>query len=969
MPLIERRPRRAPLRVAVQVALVALLAPLSLACLGDDTNPSVADAGRPDAPGSEDAAPGEDALADPSLFADQPTSCVYSCIEACPEWGDGGYVCPSLGAWSAIPHDPAACPAWDGAAPPAIPTKCTASSASADAIKYAGADPDDALRWILPDGRRISATGSEWIFTEPSVQPNSPVNVLPIPGTSFLLVVDMGYLDHALRVVDKTKIGSGSSPMVSVVTFPIPQALNSSVAFIPPGRVLVATDDAVVQALTLDTTTGALALDDAHSITLPQSVNDEGQPANFYVGGFAVSPDGTRLVVTGVFDTHALVYGLGAANYGTLLGSTSIGGGGTFKCAFDPNDPTGEFVYASMEGGHAVVEVNVSNPATPAHTRTFAIDKNPQGFEFLDARWIAVGNDLGDVIDLIDRTTGTITSVPADMAITLPAVEPSNTAYDAVNKRLYATLVGENAVAAWSVDTTQRPAALTALGKVPTSWWPSSVAVLPDGSLAITAMKGHSNGAFDMPNPPATGNAMANVRGGIQLVPFPSAVDLATGAQTVAANNAVGGLAGAPTVTCPNDENDFPLPPTNDQGPSKQITHVIYVIRENKTFDTILGDLPNVNGDAALAAKTTSASMDRLWENFRAIVRAFATDDNSYTDAEISNQGHTWTTYGRETDWDERTWPMNEYSRSIWTSPAQPQGTEDIGQPIEGSMFDSFQNGGVPFAIMGEAEGLPASNGANDPVDINYPGGFIETLGYPDVEKACYVAGRIRVLCDLPSFVYMTLPNDHTLGVSAKQASPELMIAVNDEATGMLVDAISHSPLWPTSLVVVTEDDPADGGDHVEHHRTPIFFASPWIKHGYVSKQHIDVSSLHKMIANIFGLPYPNEIVANAALPLDLFSSTPDYTPYSYLPRVWPATCDVQPTDAERVLSASWDVSRVDRQPGLDAQVTRYLRGEQLKVLPPKMKREIEARRAADRSHARAGHHEERGEDEDGDGD
>jgi hypothetical protein len=360
-------------------------------------------------------------------------------------------------------------------------------------------------------------------------------------------------------------------------------------------------------------------------------------------------------------------------------------------------------------------------------------------------------------------------------------------------------------------------------------------------------------------------------------------------------------------------------------------------VRENKTFDSVLGDLPGLNGNPALAAKTSPAAMDRLWENFRALVRTFATDDNYYTDAEISNQGHTWTTYGRETDWDERNWPLNNYSRGVWASLVQPQGTQDIGQPIEGSLFDALQNAGVNFAIMGEAEGMPAAapNGANDPIDLSYPGGFVQDIGYPDVEKACYVAGRIRVLCNLPSFVYMTLPNDHTQGVSPTQASPELMIASNDEATGMLVDAISHSPLWPSSLVVVTEDDPADGADHVDHHRTPILFASPWIKRGYVSKQHIGVSSIHKMIANIFAIPYASSTVAGAALPLDLFTSTPSYAP---------ATCGTQPTQAEKRLRESWDMSRVDEQPGLDAQVMRHLRGEPLKALTKKMEREIELR-------------------------
>jgi hypothetical protein len=203
------------------------------------------------------------------------------------------------------------------------------------------------------------------------------------------------------------------------------------------------------------------------------------------------------------------------------------------------------------------------------------------------------------------------------------------------------------------------------------------------------------------------------------------------------------------------------------------------------------------------------------------------------------------------------------------------------------------------------------------------------------------------VLCDLPKFVYATFPNDHTLGVSATQASPELMIATNDEATGMLVDALSHSPLWASTLVIVTEDDPANGGDHIDHHRTPVLFASPWIKRGYVSKQHMDVSAIHKMISNILGIPYANGVVAHAALPLDLFTSTPDYTPYDYTPRAWPATCGTKATRAEAMLHESWDMSRYDAQPGLDAQVARYLRGEQLETLTPTLERAVAARMAS----------------------
>jgi DNA-binding beta-propeller fold protein YncE len=823
------------------------------------------------------------------------------------------------------------------------------SAPGGDAVKYAGPDPSDKTITVLPDGRRVQAAGAEWLFDEADLVGGGPSNVLAVPSTKWLLVVDTGYGTHSIRVVDQTKMGGTTSPVASYVAFPAPQTLNTGIAFVAPDLVLVATDDGVVQALKLDTTAGALTKDDARSIMLPASVDDLKNAAPYYVGGLAVSPDAKKLVVTSVFDTRALVFDLSSGNYGKQLGAADIGDGGSFMATFDPNDATGHFVYASRWAGHAVVEIDVSNPAAPKAGRTFKmIDKNPEGIAFLDGRWMAIANSYGDTIVLVDRTTGTMTSVPVDTKQPLHGEEPSTLAYDSVNKRLYATLAGANAVAAWAVDASQTPPALTPAGHVPTSWWPSSVAVLPSGTLAVTALKGHSDGPLLKQFVPDDGDSQFGVRGAIQLVPAPSALDLTAGETKVRAFDNVAGLAGASAVTCPNGENDFPLPATNTAGPSKQIQHVIFILRENKTFDGVFGDLPGANGDPTITLKKTTADMDKLWTNFRKLARTFATSDNYYTDAELSDQGHTWMTYGRSSDFTERTWHLNGgYTRYPWKTPIQPSGTADIGEPIEGSIFQWLVANKINFDVLGEGEGsrelTVQSNGTN-PIDVHYPGGFVQSIGYPDVEKACYVAGRMRVLCDLNPFVFMTFPNDHTQGVSMKQASPETMIAVNDEATGMLIDALSHSPLWASSLVVVTEDDPAGGGDHVDHHRTPVLLVSPWIKRGYVSKTHFDVSSLHKMLAHIYGIPYAHALVANAALPFDVFSSTPDYTPFTYVPREWQATCGVAATNAEQRLTDSWDMSEVDEQPGLGAQVWRWSRGQQYEQLPPAIERAIELR-------------------------
>jgi hypothetical protein len=229
---------------------------------------------------------------------------------------------------------------------------------------------------------------------------------------------------------------------------------------------------------------------------------------------------------------------------------------------------------------------------------------------------------------------------------------------------------------------------------------------------------------------------------------------------------------------------------------------------------------------------------------------------------------------------------------------------------------------------------------------VHYPGGPFQNIGYNDLEKACYAAGRERVRCDLGNFTYMTLPNDHTFGVSNGKPTPETFCAVNDEATGMILDALSHSPNWASTVVFITEDDPSQGGEHVDSHRAPLVIASPWVKRGYVSKTHVDMASLHKLFAHILGKPYHNEVIANAALPYDLFTSTPDYTPYTYTPRTYPITCGGG-TLGETILSSSWFFDDPDEQPGLDAQVTRWMRGVQYDKLPIHLAREVYAREHA----------------------
>jgi hypothetical protein len=897
-----------------------------------------------------------DASTTPAEFIEVPKSCAYTCpITDCFEVKTP-YSCPSLGDWACIPHADT-CGSFTGSYPAVAPGKCTASAPTAQAVQYAGADPDHAGGRILPDGRRTAPAGSEWIFSEPDLVGGLTTSIATVPGTNYVLTVDTGPGVHAVRLIDTTMIATGSSPVVSYVPFEPPSTLNSGITFITPDLVLVTTDNGNIQALTIDTTAGTLTLDDARSIALPPE-DESGTTTTWYASGISASPDGTTLVVTGVTDDDLLVYDVGAGSptYGTLLGQVSLGAPWTFAAAFDPFDPTGSTVYVTLWANNAVVEVDVSTPSAPTVTRTFTTEKDPEGMVFLNAQWMVVANDLGETLSFIDRTAaGTVTIVPISTPHPLNGLEPSDVAFDPSTNRLYATLAGYNAVSAYSVDLTETPPAVTPIGRLGTSWWPASVVTMPDGSVVVASMQGHGSGPIDMQFGIGNSDISDLMRGGVQYIPTPTTSDLTQGDATVETDDAVGALSGYPTVSCPAGADDFPIPATNTAGASKEIQHVFLIVRENKDFDGLFGDFTDVEGDSSYILKTKPGDMDHIWTNLRDLARTFTLSDNYYTDAVYSTQGHVWATYGRTNDFNERTWAVSGAGRDALSIPGG--GILSVGQPSEGSLFDWLGDNDIEYDILGEIDGSPKVLPINHPpIDYQYPGGPVQDIGFDDDEKACHIAGRARVTCNFGSFVYATLPNDHTFGVSPTNPAPETFCAVNDDATGMAISAITHSPLWASSVIFITEDDPSQGGEHIDAHRTPLVVVSPWVKRGYVSKTHIDMASLHKLFAHVFGKPYPNAIVANAGLPYDMFTSTPNYTPYTYSKRTWPLGCGDQSTLAEQRLTASWDFDEPDEQPGLDAQVTRWMRGKQLETLPPRLEEAVEQRWKRRRERERLDH-------------
>ena len=837
------------------------------------------------------------------VLSSLPGSCAFECGAACSE-PKTPFACPTLEPWAKLPHDPAC--QWDGVTYPAVtPGKCTVSAPTGAAAQVTGPLAGGGL--VLPDGHRIQPAGVDYVFAEPDVQGGYPMSVLALAGTHFALVSDGGIQDNALRLIDLDALAAGDAPVASYTPFPEPSSLFWGLAWLPPGSVLASGGgDGMVYAFDVDTTQGTLARAATRDVDV--GMGDDGSP--YYVGPIAVTPDGQKLIV-GPSDhaTELRVYSLAAANYGMPLGTVDVGSKAVFDLQHDPFDATGDVFYATDQAGARLLEIDVSALTV---TRTVALSKNPSQIVFFDATYAAVTEEDNDSVAVVDRTAGMVaTEVPVSASGTPHGASPSSVAFDATNGLLYVTLAGINAVEVFTV-TAGSPPTLAPAGLVPTAWWPTGVMVNTDGTLVIISGKGHGTGTDDKQYIWGTGPITQRMNGSIQYVPQALLSDLPALTTTADQGYQLPLLGGQAAVTCPAGADDFPIPKDNASGPSKDIKHVILIVRENKTYDGVLGDRSDLgNGDPSLIMASDTALQGAIWQNARALASAFTNFDNFYTDAEQSIQGHTWTVYGRTTDYMERTW------LSIWGRGTRGVATTalEVDMPLEGGVFQWLSGVGVSVA-NGEIIG-------GFGLDTGYPG-LVYAQGLPDTQKSCYLAGHLRLLCDLQQFTYVVQPDDHTYGGTLGQPAPEVMIAVNDEASGMILDALSHSPFWKDSLLIITEDDPQDGGDHVDLHRSILIMASPWVRRGYVSHGHYDMASVYKLVAQIFGIPYHNDMIANAMAPFDAFTSTPDYTPYTYQPRTVAAPCNGAGAHAK--IAEQWDWDDPDEQPGLSQQIMEMMR-------------------------------------------
>jgi hypothetical protein len=394
------------------------------------------------------------------------------------------------------------------------------------------------------------------------------------------------------------------------------------------------------------------------------------------------------------------------------------------------------------------------------------------------------------------------------------------------------------------------------------------------------------------------------MKGTLQMVPMPSPQDLAMG------DTAVHSYLTRPKsyevqLTCTGTPQLFPLPP--QKGAPTPIEHVFLIVRENKTYDAVLGDLPGANGNAALAIFGGD-----ITPNLHALAKRFSNLDNFYSLAEQSLQGHEWTTANMANDYVEKGW------LTTWGRATRPLGAfsasdslEHLGMPATRTAWEHLDKAGIAYHNYGE---ITNTSGAIHVYDVGYPGVFFNTA-IADVDKIQYVIDNLNdKTFALEPFSYISLPNDHTVGTSPGMPTPESMIADNDEATGRFIDALSHSPYWASSAVFLIEDDPQDGGDHVELHRSPCLVISPWSKRAYTSSVHYDVPAMWHTLTLLLGVDPINQRDGNAPAMYDVFSPKPDTEAYTFIPRKVPMSINAADAPLAEE-SKRIDFSRPDTAP------------------------------------------------------
>jgi YVTN family beta-propeller protein len=490
--------------------------------------------------------------------------------------------------------------------------------------------------------------------------------------------------------------------------------------------------------------------------------------------------------------------------------------------------------------------------------------------------YVANGNQ--DSISVIDTNQNKVlqTFVLQPFQRKTPGIAPTALAF--ADGNLYVACGGINAVAVLDSKSGKQR------GLIPTAWYPNSLSI-SEGHLAIGTLLGVGSGWRDEPSH----KYVHSNRGSIHVLPIPTEAELASFTNAVIVNN----LMVLPTNEEKPRAGIKPVPVPERAGEPSTIEHIVYIVKENRTYDQVLGDLGKGNGDPSFAIYG-----EEVTPNQHKLASEFVTLDNFYAAGGNSADGHQWLTQANETEY--CLWPGYE-GRSY-----PFDGTDPIAYSAGGFIWESAQRMKKTVRVFGEYAGLTKAtlsdraellkqwkSGAdftskwntvapvaplNKILAKNFPA---YSTNIPDVVRAQIFISELKKWDTMPNLTLIQLPSNHTQGTSSGASTAKAMVADNDLAVGQIVEALSHSKFWKTMQIFIVEDDAQNGVDHVDGHRTVALAVGPYIKRGAVDSTFYSNPGMLKTIELILGLPTMSLFDLIAADMRGSFSDKADFAPFS----------------------------------------------------------------------------------------
>ena len=689
---------------------------------------------------------------------------------------------------------------------------------------------------------------------------------------------------------------------------------------------------------------------------LKASIKTGRQPFNL-----ALSPNKDMVMVAnvGMYD-YPMIPDITKENYDTML---------------MPWHPYGNNTKESINGTtyNGRIIPGVGDPLSPEAMSVFSIDLNTNtvvdkfktGYQIgemiegaevvggaspnsiaIGSQFAYVSNATNDNISIIDYKNHKIVgAIPITLDASIDSYRgylPFGITMSKNEKTLYVALLGFNAVAV--IDLEQRKTT----GFIPCGWGTSKVKLSTDEKdLYVISCRGYGagpNGGVGFKRPDQ-GTYIGDIQlGTFQKIQVPTLNELKNYSK-ISLNNTF------KTITKVDDvKNPLPIKAGIRKSPIK---YVVYITKENRTYDEVLGQLKTGKGDSSLSRygnhvrmafqNKNSPGFD-IAPNHIKVAQEFSYSDNFYCDGDASIHGHHWMMGVIPNEWVETNSSVDKTAKLFSKASGRRfPGTSGSIDPEDyaekGGLWEALERKNVSYYNFGEAnetahnreEWNDTATGSGHAVMVpmqknlwkntsrNYAG---FNCNIPDQFRMNQFESEFKKLWlnknkPLPSLITMQVPNDHTADPRPKDGYPyhESYVADNDLAVGRILHFLSRTPYWKNMLVIITEDDPQGGVDHIDAHRSLLMMAGPYVKRNYTSNTHANFGSILKVIYNILDVPYVNQYDATASLLDDFFTDKPNYQPYSL---VFPSKEIFNSTNAMKRYNRDIDWRKVLKGPDMD---------------------------------------------------